>query len=83
MHLKQGTTCDLYYSEGNVKDDLERVQDWRQEDIYSVKAGDDQGLNLGVAVGSRSRNRFDSIWLQIVRDEHKREMQYFSQLSLD
>lgn len=34
-----------------MKDDLERVQDWRQEDFFTTMR-DDRSLNLGVAVGS-------------------------------
>lgn len=54
--------CDLYYYGSSVKDNFKRVP----EDFYDMKAGDDQGLNLGVAVVSKNvKKTFDRIWLQI------------------
>lgn len=38
--------------EASVRGELERVQDWRQEDFCNMKARDDQDLNLGVALGA-------------------------------
>lgn len=54
--------CDLYYYGSSIKDNLKRMP----EDFYDMKAGDDQDLNLRVAVVSKNvKKRFGSIWLQI------------------
>lgn len=70
--------CDLYYSENIVKDDLERVQDWRQEDLCKSKTRSDQDLNLEVALGSRSGKKRDLMgfgYRLIVKLEGKGEVQ--------
>lgn len=59
--------CDLYYSGSSVKDELERVQDPRQEGFCRMKAGKDQDLNLSSSTGEVGveSKKFDRIWQQI------------------